>query len=407
MDAKFAADSVWVLVATALVLLMTPALGLFYGGLVRRKNVLSTLMYSFFTVSLISIQWVLLGYSISFGESVNGLIGDFAHMGLTGVGLEVPAEGGIPPMLFMAFQMTFAIITPALISGSFVERKRFGAFVLFTLLWATVVYNPVAHWVWADGGWLAQEGALDFAGGTVVHITAGVSALVCALVIGRRRGFGTEQMEPHNATMTVLGASLLWFGWFGFNAGSALAIDGVAVNALVTTNTAAAAAAITWLLLAWSNQRKVTVIGAAVGAVAGLVGITPAAGFVSPTGALAIGVITSACCYYVTEFVVRGRVDDSLDVFGVHGVGGIVGAILTGVFATPALTDGAGGLLHGNFGQLVVQVKAVLAVGVYAAIATFVILKAVNVILPIRVSESEENAGLDLSQHGEVAYTAA
>ncbi len=407
MDAKVAADSVWVLVATAMVLLMTPALGLFYGGLVRRKNVLSTLMYSFFTVALISIQWILLGYSLSFGESTNGLVGSLAHIGLAGVALEAPVGGGIPPMLFMAFQMTFAIITPALISGAFVERKRFGAFVLFTLMWATFVYNPVAHWVWGVGGWLAKDGALDFAGGTVVHITAGVSALVCAIVIGRRRGYGTEPMEPHNATMTILGASLLWFGWFGFNAGSALAINGVAVNALITTNTAAAAAAITWLFLSWWFQKKTSVIGAAVGAVAGLVGITPAAGFVTPLNALAIGVITSACCYCVTEFVIRGRVDDSLDVFGVHGVGGIVGAILTGVFAAPALTGGAGGLLSGNVDQLIVQLKAVVAVGAYAAVATVGILKAIELVLPIRVSESDETAGLDLSQHGEIAYAAA
>jgi Amt family ammonium transporter len=390
-----------------MVLLMTPALGLFYGGLVRRKNVLSTLMYSFFTVALISIQWILLGYSLSFGESTNGLIGSLAHIGLAGVAIEAPADGGIPPMLFMAFQMTFAIITPALISGAFVERKRFGAFVLFTLMWATFVYNPVAHWVWGVGGWLAKDGALDFAGGTVVHITAGVSALVCAILIGRRRGYGTEPMEPHNATMTILGASLLWFGWFGFNAGSALAINGVAVNALITTNTAAAAAAITWLLLSWWYQKKTSVIGAAVGAVAGLVGITPAAGFVTPLSALAIGVITSVCCYYVTEFVIRGRVDDSLDVFGVHGVGGIVGAILTGVFAAPALTGGAGGLLSGNVDQLLVQLKAVVAVGAYAAVATVGILKAIELVLPIRVSESDETAGLDLSQHGERAYAAA
>ena len=310
-------------------------------------------------------------------------------------------------MLFMAFQMTFAIITPALISGAFVERKRFGAFVLFTLMWATFVYNPVAHWVWGEGGWLAAEGALDFAGGTVVHISAGVSALVCAILIGRRRGYGTEPMEPHNATMTILGASLLWFGWFGFNAGSALAINGVAVNALITTNTAAAAAAITWLILSWWYKKKTSVIGAAVGAVAGLVGITPAAGFVTPLSALAIGVITSACCYYVTEFVVRGRVDDSLDVFGVHGVGGIVGAILTGVFAAPALTNGAGGLLTGNVDQLIVQLKAVVAVGAYSAVATVGILKAIELILPIRVSASDETAGLDLSQHGEVGYATA
>jgi Amt family ammonium transporter len=404
MDATTIANSVWVLISTALVLLMTPAVGLFYGGLVREKNVLSTLMYSFLTVAIISIQWILLGYSLSFGTSQGGLIGGLEHIGLDGVLAESSAPGAIPPMLFMAFQMTFAIITPALISGAFVERKRFGAFVLFTVLWATFVYNPVAHWVWADGGWLADDGVLDFAGGTVVHITSGISALVCALVIGRRKGFGRIKMEPHNATMTILGASLLWFGWFGFNAGSALAADGVAVNALVTTNTAAAAGAIAWLIASWFKTRRCSVVGVAIGAVAGLVGITPGAGFVSPMGALAIGTITSSVCYFVTEFLVRGRVEDSLDVFGVHGVGGIVGALLTGVFATTALTDGSGGLLTGNWTQLLIQAKAVGVVAIYSAVATFGLLKLVGVFVPIRVSEADESAGLDISQHGEMAY---
>lgn len=404
MEPTIAANSVWVLISTALVLLMTPAVGLFYGGLVRRKNVLSTLMYSFLTLALISLQWMFLGYTLSFGDSIGGVIGDLRHVALIGVSLEPTPDGGIPPMLFMAFQMTFAIITPALISGAFVERKRFGAFVIFTLLWSTLVYCPVAHWVWGNGGWLAADGTLDFAGGTVVHITAGVSALVCAMVVGRRRGYGSEPMEPHNATLTILGAALLWFGWFGFNAGSALAINGVAINALVATNAAAAGAAVTWLLHSWLCHQRVSVIGAAIGAVAGLVGVTPAAGFVTPMSGLLIGALTAAVCFFVTEFVVRGRVDDSLDVFGVHGVGGIVGALLTGVFASEALTGGAGGLLTGNFSQVAVQAKAVIVVGAYAGAMTFIILKVMALVAPIRVTEAEESAGLDLSQHGEIAY---
>lgn len=405
MNIESSVNSVWVLVSTALVLLMTPALGLFYGGLVRKKNVLSTLMYSFFTVALISVQWMLLGYTLSFGPSKGGFIGGLEHFGLAGLSLHPTENGAIPSMLFMAFQMSFAIITPALISGSFVERKRFGAFVAFTLLWATFVYNPVAHWVWGKGGWLAANGALDFAGGTVVHITSGISALVCASVIGRRRGFGSLAMEPHDATMTVLGAALLWFGWFGFNAGSALAVNNVAINALITTHLAASAAAIAWVSLGWFIHRRLSVLGAAIGAVAGLVGITPAAGFVTPISAIIIGLTTSSICYFVTEFVVRGRVDDSLDVFGVHGVGGIVGALLTGIFASPELTPG-GGLLYGNPAQFLIQLKAVVVVAGFAGAATFVILQVMRLVLSIRVSADDEEAGLDLSQHGEIAYAA-
>lgn len=402
------ADTVWILVCTALVLLITPAVGLFYGGLVREKNALSTLVYSFGSLAIVSIVWVLVGYSLSFGPSVRGFIGGLDHAGLKGVSAQLPEGGGIPPMLFMAFQLTFAAVTPALISGAFVERKRFAAFVLFIPLWSLIVYSPVAHWVWAPGGWLADEGALDFAGGTVVHITSGVSALVCAVVIGRRRGFGSEEISPHNATMTMLGAGLLWFGWFGFNAGSALAADSVAVNALVTTHVAAAAGGIGWLTLAWIMHRKPSALGLGIGAVAGLVGVTPAAGFVTPMAAIAIGGVTSVCCYLVTEFVLRGRVDDSLDVFGVHGVGGIVGAILTGVFATTAVNPGgADGLFYGNPGQLLVQLKAVVVVGLYSAVATVSILFAVRLIVGLRVSEDEEEAGLDLSQHGERAYPKA
>ncbi len=403
MNSASAVNSTWVLIATALVILMTPALGLFYGGLVRKKNVLSTLMYSFFTVALISVQWSMIGYSLSFGATRGGWIGGLEHIGLAGLSLDAANDGEIPSLLFMAFQMSFAIITPALISGSFVERKRFGAFVVFTLLWATFVYDPVAHWVWGKGGWLANLGALDFAGGTVVHITSGISALVCALFIGRRKGFGSERMEPHNATMTILGAALLWFGWFGFNAGSALGVSRVAINAMITTHLAAAAAAMAWVILGWIFHKRLSVLGAAIGAVAGLVGVTPAAGYVEPLSAIGIGLITSSVCFFFTEYVVRGRVDDSLDVFGVHGVGGIVGALLTGVFASPDLTPG-GGLLYGNGHQLLIQCKAALAVACFAGAATFVILLAMRLVLPIRVTARDEEAGLDLSQHGEIAY---
>lgn len=403
MNTASAVNSAWVLLSTALVIMMTPALGLFYGGLVRKKNVLSTLMYSFFTVALISIQWVLIGYTLSFGPTLGGWIGGLENLGLAGLSLTPSAEGEIPSMLFMAFQMSFAIITPALISGSFVERKRFGAFVIFTLLWATLVYDPVAHWVWGKGGWLAASGALDFAGGTVVHITSGISALVAALFIGRRRGFGSEAMEPHNATMTILGAALLWFGWFGFNAGSALGVTHVTVNALVTTHLAASAAAMVWVVCSWFAHKRLSVLGAAIGAVAGLVGITPAAGYVTPLSAIAIGIITSAVCFTVTEFVVRGRVDDSLDVFGVHGVGGIVGALLTGVFASPDLTEG-GGLIFGNVHQFLVQAKAALVVASFAGVATFGILALMRMVVPLRASADDEDTGLDLSQHGEIAY---
>jgi len=399
------ADTTWILVCTGLVLLMTPAVGLFYGGLVRKKNALSTLLYSFGSLAIVSALWIVVGYSLAFGPSIGGVIGSLAHVGLRGLSSEVPADGGIPPMLFMAFQMTFAAITPALISGAFVERKRFIAFFLFVPLWSLLVYCPIAHWVWAEGGWLAGDGALDFAGGTVVHVSSGVAALVCALVVGRRRGFGTEDMTPHNATVTMLGAGLLWFGWFGFNAGSALAADGIAVNALVTTHAAASAGAIAWLVLAWIIHDKPSALGLAVGAVAGLVGITPAAGFVGVIAALAIGALTASACFLVTEMFMRGRIDDSLDVFGVHGVGGIVGALLTGVFATTAVNPGgADGLIAGNPFQVLIQLKAVLVVAVYTAAVTVGILGLIRVAVGLRVSPIEEDAGLDLSQHGERAY---
>ncbi|MBA2459169.1 MAG: ammonium transporter [Gemmatimonadales bacterium] len=403
------ADTAWVLMSAALVMLMTPALGLFYGGMVRQKNALSTIMHSFFILALVSVQWVLWGYSLAFGPDVNGVIGGLDYVGLTGVGQEPnPTYAAtIPHLAFMVYQMMFAAITPALISGAFAERKKFAAFALFSLLWATLVYDPVAHWVWADGGWLRKLGALDFAGGTVVHITSGISALVCARMLGRRMGYGWEPMEPHNATMTVLGTALLWFGWFGFNAGSALGAGGLATSAFVTTNTAAAMAALTWLAASWIRHRRPSVLGAAAGAVAGLVGITPAAGFVTPMGALMIGLFAGLACFLVVEFVVRGRLDDSLDVFGVHGVGGVVGALATGIFATKLVNPaGNDGLLYGNAALVGVQAIAIVAVAAYAALVTWGLLKLVDALVGLRVSPEEEVRGLDLSQHGELAYKA-
>src|SRR6266542_2667682 len=323
-DAISAGDTAWVLAAAALVMLMTPALGFFYGGLVRPKNVLSTIMHSFFILCLISVQWVLWGYSLAFGPDRGGIIGGLDWIGLRNVGFEPNDDYAktIPQLAYMAFQMMFAVITPALITGAFAERKRFKAFVLFSLLWATFVYDPLAHWVWGAGGWLKTLGALDFAGGTVVHISSGVSALVAALVLGHRVGLGEEEMEPHDLTMTVLGASLLWFGWFGFNAGSALTAGGLAANAFVVTNTAAAMAALTWMTVSWAHKGHPSVLGAAAGAVAGLVAITPASGFVTPTASILIGLGAGVFCYLAIQLRERLRVDDALDVFGVHGIGG-------------------------------------------------------------------------------------
>ncbi len=407
MDAVNAGDTAWVLVSASLVMLMTPGLALFYGGLVREKNVLSTIMHSFFILALISVQWVAWGYTLAFGPSQGGFIGGFEWLGLNGVGAEPNADyaGTIPHLLFMAYQMMFAIITPALISGAFAERKRFKSFIIFSLLWATLVYDPVCHWVWAIGGWIRELGALDFAGGTVVHITSGVSALVCALVLGKRSGYGEESMDPHNITTTMIGTALLWFGWFGFNAGSALGANGLAASALVATNSAAAMAALTWMTASWIRHGRPSVLGASAGAVAGLVGITPAAGFVTPASALIIGFLAGLGCFVVVEMLVRGRVDDSLDVFGVHGVGGIIGAIATGIFATTTVNSaGNDGLLYGNAGLVVNQLIAVGVVVVYAAAMTFVLLKLIDLTIGLRVSREEEVQGLDISQHGETAY---
>jgi ammonium transporter, Amt family len=402
-------DTAWVLVSAALVMLMTPALGFFYGGLVRRKNVLSTIMHSFFVLALISVQWVLWGYSLAFGpDAGGGLIGGLNWVGLNGVGMAPNPDYAktIPHQAFMVFQMMFAVITPALITGAFAERKRFKAFVIFSLLWATLVYDPVAHWVWSPNGWLHALGTLDFAGGTVVHITSGVSALVAALVLGPRMGLGNEPMDPHDLTMTVLGAGLLWFGWFGFNAGSALGANELATNAFVVTNTAAAMAALTWMTVSWAHHGRPSVLGAAAGAVAGLVAITPASGYVNATAAIIIGLGAGVICYWAVQLRTKfTRIDDALDVWGVHGIGGTWGALATGLFASLAVNaDAANGLFYGDASQFVKQAIAVAVVWVYSAAVTWVILKLIDVTIGLRVEEREEVLGLDSTQHGEVAY---
>jgi ammonium transporter, Amt family len=400
-------DTAWMLASTALVMIMLPGLALFYGGLVRSKNVLSTVMHSFFGLALVSIVWVVVGFTLAFGPDVNGagLIGnlDFAFFNNVGQAPSAVYATTIPFMLFAMFQLMFAAITPALITGAFAERKRFGSFVLFTILWSILIYSPIAHWVWSTDGWLFKLGALDFAGGTVVHISSGVSALIVALMIGRRRMNGHEP-EPHDVPMTVLGAGLLWFGWFGFNAGSALTAGGLAASAFTVTNIAAAAATITWVLASYAHNQKVSVVGAACGAVAGLVAITPASGFVTPGGALAIGLIAGALCYSATLLRARSRVDDALDVFAVHGVGGMFGAIATGVLASSTVQAAYSGLLDGNPQQVVTQAIAVVATIAYAVVGTYLIVKVVDVVLGIRVKPEAEDLGLDLSVHGEVAY---
>jgi Amt family ammonium transporter len=402
-----AGDTAWMLVATALVMLMTPGLAFFYGGLVRRKNVLSTIMHSLFILALVSVTWVLWGYSLAFGPDTGlGIIGGLDWVGLEGVTADPSPiyAPTVPHYAFMAFQMMFAIITPALITGAFAERKRFKAFVLFSVAWATLVYAPIAHWVWSPNGWLYSLGVLDFAGGTVVHLSSGIAALVAALMVGRRIGV-IRETEPHDVTMTVLGAGLLWFGWFGFNAGSALAANGVAALALVTTNTAAAMAALTWVTISWLHKGTPSVLGAALGAVAGLVAITPAAGYVSPAAAILIGGGVAVVCYGAAQLRIRSRVDDALDVFAVHGVGGAFGALATGVFASVAVNAaGRDGALAGNLAQVAVQALAVVAVAAYSALATAVILLVINAVVRIRVPSEAEEAGLDMAQHGEIAY---
>ncbi|HZA49479.1 MAG TPA: ammonium transporter [Myxococcaceae bacterium] len=397
-------DTAWMLVASALVLLMTPGLALFYGGMVRKKNVLATFMYSHFALALVTVQWVVFGYSLAFGKTQGGLIGDFSYAFLDNVVGGV--KGSVPHLAFMAFQLKFAIITPALISGAFAERMKFSAYVLFTFLWATLVYDPVAHWTWAEGGWMAKLGVLDFAGGTVVHWNAGVAALICALFLGRRLGYGRERYIPHNLPMTVTGAGLLWFGWFGFNAGSALAAGQTAALAFVTTTIAAATAAFAWVVAEWILRRRPTILGFVSGLVAGLVAITPAAGFVSPSASLVIGALAGVICYGAVLMKERLRYDDSLDAWGVHGVGGFLGALLTGVFARAALNPlGADGLIMGNVALVGKQLLGLAAVGVYTGVLTLLILFIIDKTLGVRVSEDQEREGLDMSQHGEAAYT--
>jgi Amt family ammonium transporter len=399
-------DTAWMLISTALVLVMTPALAFFYGGMVRRKNALSTLNLSFITIALISLQWVLFGYSLSFGKGGGSLLGGLSYLGLDGVGAAPNAEYAptIPHLAFMAFQMMFAIITPALITGAFVERIKFKTYILFTLIWATLVYDPVAHWVWGTGGILRSLGALDFAGGTVVHILAGFSALAFALVIGARKGFGNSPMEPHNIPFTVLGAGLLWMGWFGFNGGSALAADGLAVNALVTTNTAAAAAALSWMFITW-RQHKPSVLGTVIGAVVGLVAITPAAGYVTPLAAIVIGAIAPPISLLAIKARQKMGLDESLDVWACHGIGGTWGALATGLFASKAVNPaGADGLFYGNPSQFLIQAAAAAVSIAFAFGMTYALARILKAVVGLRVSRDEEEVGLDISEHGEPAY---
>jgi ammonium transporter, Amt family len=400
-------DTAWLLISSALVLLMTaPGLALFYGGMVRQKNALATIMQSFIIMALISVQWVLWGYSLAFGPDNAGVVGGLEWIGLRGVGLEPgPYSDTVPHQAFMLFQLMFAIITPALITGTFAERMKFSTFLVFILLWATLVYDPLAHWVWAKGGWLGSLGTLDFAGGTVVHISSGMSALAAALVIGRRRGFGHEPMPPHSLPFTVVGAALLWFGWFGFNAGSALSAGALATSAFTVTNTAAASAALAWMFSEWAIRGKPTVLGAASGAVAGLVAITPASGYVEPLASIVIGAVAGFLCYNACNLKTKLGYDDSLDVVGVHAVGGTWGAIATGFFATKAINAaGADGLFYGNPGQLWIQLIGILASWVLGFVVTFILLKILDATMGLRVTDEEEVEGLDLSQHSETAY---
>ena len=403
-------DTAWVLMSSALVLLMTvPGLAFFYGGLVRRKNVLSILMQCFIILCVISLQWVLFGYSLAFGPDFHGLIGNLNWAGLNGVGALPNKDyaATIPHSVFMIFQMMFAVITPALIIGAYAERVKFPAFLLFTILWATFVYDPLAHWVWGTGGWLKNLGALDFAGGIVVHVSSGISALILALLLGKRVGYNHKPIRPHNLPFTVLGGALLWFGWFGFNAGSALAADGIAANAFITTNTATAAAGLTWAQIEWWHNGSPTILGTVTGAVAGLVAITPACGFVNSVNAIFIGIIVATVCYLAVA-VIKGKIgyDDSLDAFGVHGVGGTVGTIATGLFAEKAVNAaGNNGLLFGNAHQLYVQSLSLLVAVAFAVVMTFIIFKIVDALVGMRVEEKNEIVGLDLTQQSEAAYT--
>ncbi len=389
----------WLLCATALVMLMTPGVGFFYGGLVRKKNFISMVFLSFISFALVSLQWILFGYTLAFGPDVAGIIGNLDFLGLNGVGISA-GDAAYPPMLFMIFQLTFAAVTVAIVTSGMAERIKFSAFIIFALLWTTLVYDPVAHWIWG-GGWAAQLGTVDFAGGVVVHISAGFGALALALVIGKRSGFGTYSMEPHNIPMTLLGAALLWFGWFGFNGGSALAANDIAVNAIVVTNTSAAAGALSWLVVNWMKGRPSS-IGMVSGAVAGLGAITPAAGYVTPLIAILIGAVAGVLCYHAMLWRIEKGMDESLDAWAVHGVGGLWGTIATGIFAVAAV-NGVSGLIEGNVHQFTANVIGAVVVMVYSFVITYAIAKAIDVTIGLRVTEEEEMIGLDLSQHGERA----
>ncbi len=401
-------DIAWVLAATGLVMLMTPALGFFYGGLVRRKNLVSTIVQCLIVFAIVSLVWALWAYSLAFGPNVAGVTGNLSRIGLNGVGAvpNLNYSATIPELLYFAFQLKFAAITPALIIGAFAERIRFKALLIYVVLWTTLIYAPVAHWVWGDGGWLRQLGVLDFAGGLVVHTTAGVSAITAALLIGQREGVEkAKSARPNNVPFVILGTALLWFGWFGFNGGSALAANELAVSALVDTNLAAAASAVTWMLVDWTFRGKPSAVGMAIGAVVGLVAITPASGYVTPGFAILIGAGGAILANYVTHLRARTRLDDSLDVFACHGVGGMWGVFATGLFATVAINAGAAnGLVYGNAHLLLVQTFAIAVVGAFSFAGSWLLLKAISLFTPIRVRPEEEEAGLDVSEHGEAAY---
>ncbi len=400
-------DTAWLLMSAALVMLMTPGLALFYGGMVRTKNVLGTIMQSFMVIALVSVQWVLFGYSLAFGPSVNGVIGDLSWLGLQGVGLTPNPDYAetVPHQAFMIYQAMFAVITPALLMGAIAERMKFKAFFIFTLLWSTLVYDPIAHWVWGVGGWIRQMGGLDFAGGIVVHISSGVSALAAALLLGKRKGYGLESMAPHSLPMTLTGAGILWFGWFGFNAGSAISAGMLSTSAFVVTHIAGAAGALSWAVVEWIYKGKPTTLGAASGAVAGLATITPASGFVAPLPALLIGLTAGVFCYLGVFAKNKFGYDDSLDVVGIHGVGGTWGALAIGLFATKAVNEaGNNGLFFGNPELLGAQALAVLVTWVYAFGVTFILLKILDWTIGLRLTEEEEDSGLDLSQHSETGY---
>lgn len=401
-------DTAWVLISAALVFIMTPGLGFFYGGMVRDKNVLTTIMQSFFIVAMISVEWIILGYAMTFGTDISGFIGSLDKIGLTGIGMSVLENGTIPELAFVAFQCMFAVITPALITGAFAERVKFHAFAIFILLWAVLIYNPMAHWVWG-GGFLAKLGALDFAGGLVIHILSGVSGLTLCILLGKRHGLGKIPMLPHNLPMTILGATLLWFGWFGFNAGSVLGANGLAANAFIATQGAAAAATVSWVVVEWILNGKPTILGAASGCIAGLVAITPAAGFVAPIPAIIIGAIGGVLCYFaVATLKAKLGYDDSLDAFGIHGLGGTWGSIATGLWATMEINPaGANGLFYGETHLLVAQIISTFVAYAFAIIGTIILYKIVNAFTHMRADKNEEITGLDITEHGERAYNHA